>query len=246
MRYFVVPLQGEEIGCLWGAVHDNAASFVRRLDGPEAAFRARLVWSRRLRAAAREGLTPVEALCRWKGAPEDPEGGRIAADAPEQEAPSLESSERRVNPGYVDPLKDFFDQHEMTTWTDGTPIDRSRGWGPLTPWKLPDTDFPAVTVAAVRYLPVTRGDVVLGYLWASVADDAAYYMKRADAGSDGFNAGGIWVPRLREAADEELTPLQALRKWKGAPEDPRGGAIKADAQEQEAPSLDALKELAGQ
>ncbi|GLZ14105.1 hypothetical protein Acsp04_43400 [Actinomadura sp. NBRC 104425] len=59
-------------------------------------------------------------------------------------------------------------------------------------------------------------------------------------------AGVPWVLRLREASIEGLTPLQALRKWKGAPEDPRGGATKADAQEQEAPSLEALKELAGQ
>jgi hypothetical protein len=155
--------------------------------------------------------------------------------------------EEQVNPGHVDPLKDFFDQYRVATLPDGTPIDRSRGWEPtLSPWKLSDTDFPAVTEAAIRYLPVTRGDVVLGYLWASVADDAADSMERADAGEDGWNAGGIWVPRLREAANEGLTPLQALRKWKGAPEDPRGGAIKADAQEQEAPSLQALKELAGQ
>lgn len=76
VRYCIVTLQGGEIGCLWGAVHDNTASFVRRLDGPEAAFRAPLVWSRRLRAATGEGLTPVQALRRWKGAPEDQEGGR--------------------------------------------------------------------------------------------------------------------------------------------------------------------------
>ncbi|MEU6033914.1 hypothetical protein ABZ801_00735 [Actinomadura sp. NPDC047616] len=234
------------IGYLWAAVDGHAASFVRRVDGPEAAFRAPLVWSKRLRAAATEGATPLGALRKWKGAPEDPEGGGITADAPEREAETLSELKELANPGWVDPLQDFLVETQVQAWPDGTPMDRSKGWGPLAPMQLPETDYPALTEAAVRYLPVTRGDVVLGYLWASVTDDAAYYVERASAGDDGINAGGVWVPRLREAANEGLTPLQALRKWKGAPEDPRGGTIKADAREQQAPSLEALKERARQ
>ncbi|SEF44300.1 hypothetical protein SAMN04489712_10137 [Thermomonospora echinospora] len=243
VRYVEVTYRGEVIGCLWASVKYDAAGYVRRLEAePPEAFRAPLVWSRRLRAAKAEGLPALEALRRWRGAPEDPEGGTVVADAPERDADSYDALKKQLNPGHVDPMADFFAQ--TPTWPDGTPIDRSKGWDPLSPMKIPETDYPASTDGPVRYLPVTRGDTLLGYLWASAADDAAYYVGRTDAGADGWNAGVPWVLRLRRAQREGLTPLQALRRWKGAPEDPRAGTIAVDAHEQEASSLDDLKRLA--
>ncbi|WP_395992949.1 hypothetical protein [Actinomadura sp. 9N215] len=207
------------------------------------AFRAPLVWSKRLREACKDGLDPLEALQRWRGAPEDPEGGAIATDAPEGEAENKEALKELANPGYVDPLKDFFTKEP--TWPDGTPIDRRKVRETLGPLKIPETDYPASTDGPVRYFPVVLQGKVVGYLWASVTDDAAHWQDRGDAGALGKNAGVPWVQRLSEAGEEGLTPLQALRKWKGAPEDPRGGAIPADAEEREAPSLRALQELTG-
>ncbi|RKS74712.1 hypothetical protein BZB76_3229 [Actinomadura pelletieri DSM 43383] len=243
VRYVPVTLGGELIGYLWAANTEQAAGFVRRLKGPRAALRAPLLWSERLDAAATGGLEPLEALRKWRGAPEHAEGGGVPADAAEEEAKSVDELTERLNPDWVDPLKDFFAKEP--TWPDGTPIDRRKAWEPLGPMQVPATDYPASTDGPVRYYPVVLQGKVVGYLWASVADDAAYWQDRADAGALGYNAGVPWVLRLREAAREGLTPLQALRKWKGAPEDPRGGAIPADAEEREAPSLRALQELTG-
>ncbi|WP_121435133.1 hypothetical protein [Actinomadura pelletieri] len=231
------------IGYLYVSLPEFAAGFVRRREVMDMAFRAPVVWSERLTEACTDGLDPEEALQRWRGAPEDPEGGAIAADAPESEAESRDALEELANPGYVDPLKDFFAQEP--TWPDGTPIDRRKVRETLGPIKVPETDYPASTDGPVRYFSVVLQGKVVGYLWASVNDDAAYWQDRGDAGALGYNAGVPWVMRLREAGAQGLTPLQALRKWKGAPEDPRGGAIPADAEEREAPSLRALRELTG-
>ncbi|RFS85508.1 hypothetical protein D0T12_10780 [Actinomadura spongiicola] len=243
VRYVPVTLSGKVIGYLYAGKSESAAGFVRRLEVMDMAFHAPWVWSKRLTEARTAGLEALEALRKWRGAPEDPEGGAIAADAPEDEAESLDALEELANPGYVDPLKDFFAQEP--TWPDGTPIDRRKGWGPLSPMKVPETSYPASTDGPVRYFPVVLQGKVVGYLWASVSDDAAHWQDRGDAGALGYNAGVPWVMRLREAGAQGLTPLQALRKWKGAPEDPRGGAIPADAEEREAPSLRALQEFTG-
>lgn len=243
VRYVPVTLRGEVIGYLYASESESAAGFVRRLELMDTAFRAPWVWSKRLTEACTAGLDPLEALQKWRGAPEDPEGGGIAADAPEGEAESLGALEDLANPGYVDPRRD--DPPGEQTWPDGTPIDRRKGWGPLSPMKIPETDYPASTEGPVRYLPVVLRGKVVGYLWASVTDDAAHWQVRGDAGALGKNAGVPWVMRLREAGKQGLTPLEALRVWKGTPEDPRGGAIPADAEEHEAPSLRALQELTG-
>jgi hypothetical protein len=243
VRYVPVTLRGELIGCLWAAEKENAAGFVRKLDGPKEAFRAPLVWSHRLGEAADEGLEPVEVLNRWRGAPEDPEGGTIAPDAPEATAEDNDALGDLLNPGYVDPLKDYFTKEP--TLPDGTPMFRPSMAEPLGPMVLPETDYRSLTDQPVRYLPVVLGGRTVGYLWASVTDDAAHFKSRGDAGAVGKNAGVPWVLRLREAGREGLTPLQALRRWKGAPEDPQGGAIPADAEERVASSVDALKLLTG-
>ncbi|RSN43870.1 hypothetical protein DMH08_37555 [Actinomadura sp. WAC 06369] len=93
----------------------------------------------------------------------------------------------------------------------------------------------------MRYYPVTLHGRTIGYLWASALDDAASFVAHADAG-----AATVWSRRLHEAAIKGLTPRQALCAWKGAPEDPNGGAIPDDAEEQSALSLQALTALVEQ
>lgn len=70
--------------------------------------------------------------------------------------------------------------------------------------------------------------------------------RAARLGADvaGFRAGGVWPARLEQSKKEGLTPLAALRRWIGEPEDPVGGGIAADVQEQELPNSEAVKELA--
>ena len=49
--------------------------------------------------------------------------------------------------------------------------------------------------------------------------------------------------RLNRASAEGLTPIEAIRQWIGAPEDPAAGGIAADAQARELPSWWVLRTL---
>lgn len=241
VRYLPVTLGGQVIGYLWASPTSNAAGFVRRMQSAEQAFRAPLTWSDRLRKSYAEGLAPTDALRHWIGVPEDPEGGGIAAGEEEREAANLAELYEAVNPGTEPPPESVGPRGHLP---DGTPLDRSKGWGELSPFTLTKPGYSFQTDSPVRYLPVTRNGTVLGYLWASETDDAADYQRRVPAGAEGFRAGSLWISRLDQCKQEGLAPLEALRRWVGAPPDAQAGEIAADAQEHEAPSLAALKEIA--
>ena len=62
----------------------------------------------------------------------------------------------------------------------------------------------------VQYVPVRGEHQVLGYLWASDAEDAASFEPR-DVGDDDVCKEGLkWLDRLRSAYDRGLPPSQAL------------------------------------
>ncbi|GAA2832221.1 hypothetical protein GCM10010441_66040 [Kitasatospora paracochleata] len=71
-------------------------------------------------------------------------------------------------------------------------------------------EYPNSTDGPVEYVVVANTVGVVGYLWASVASDAAGVVQRDAAGSEGFNAMVAWVARLRDARARELAPAQAL------------------------------------
>jgi hypothetical protein len=96
----------------------------------------------------------------------------------------------------------------------------------------------------IRYLPVTRGEDLLGYVWASEANDAVGYQRCIGAGTNGASASSLWMSRFDEARQEGFTPLRALRRWIGVDEDPQAGGIAPDAEEQQAPSPQTLADLA--
>lgn len=237
--YLPVVMEGEVVGYLWAAESNDAISFLRRLAAPRDTFLAAAAWSDRLDQAEEEGLTPLQALRRWVGEPEDPEAGGIEAGAKEQRVPDLRTLEELANPGLVEPP---FDDDEF--FPDGTPMNRSKGWGDLSPFTLKLAAYRVQAEGAIRYLPVTRGRELLGYLWASDKENAAFFVKQTAAGIDATYAIGLWLSRLREAKQNGLSPLQALRRWVGEPEDSVGGCIAADAEEGEMSSVDALEELA--
>ncbi|GAA3969156.1 hypothetical protein GCM10023085_59350 [Actinomadura viridis] len=226
------------LGYLWASVDDRAAGFLRRKEFREA-FEPLLVWGERLQEAYEEGLGAREAIRRWAGRPEDAVAGGVPADAAERVEAGLEDLYRLADPDYEPSPLDSLGRGEFP---DGTPMDRSKGWGPLH-FELPpsydlDTDGP------VRYFPVVKGDVVLGYLWAAVEGEAAMYRAREDAGMDGANAASRWILSLRELYEEGVPALEALARCKAAPEDPRGGVIPAGATAEELPSLRDLERLA--
>lgn len=104
---------------------------------------------------------------------------------------------------------------------------------------MPDT-YQWETDSPVRYVPAMSGQRLLGYLWASVTDDATAFVPAKSAGMAGDNAGVAWIRRLRWAKANGISPLEALRRWAGQPEDPKCGQVPPDS-EQEAASLADLR-----
>ncbi|MEW9553846.1 hypothetical protein [Nonomuraea sp. NPDC050783] len=107
---------------------------------------------------------------------------------------------------------------------------------------MPDA-YPRTTSSAVRYVPVIKDDIVIGYLWAATTDDAAQYVPREQAGDPALDAAVVWTQRLRWAKANGVTPLQALRHWAGEGEDARAGRVPVGTPF-ELPTLAALVELA--
>ncbi|WP_405815218.1 hypothetical protein OG241_11915 [Streptomyces sp. NBC_01390] len=230
------------IGYLWASERNDGISFIRRLVAQRPTLLASVAWSERLDQAERDGLAPLQALRRWIGVPEDAEAGCIAADAVEQAAPDLRTLEELTNPEHKEPSSE--EENDDNSVVDEAMMDRSQGWEDLSPFTLERPGYAFLTDGPIRYLPVRRGRLLLGFLWASETDDAAYFIKRAGAGADGTYAEGRWISLLRRAKEEGLTPIQALHHWIGAPEDPVAGGIAADAVEQQLPDVQALEALA--
>ncbi|MFD3619298.1 hypothetical protein ACFWWT_29440 [Streptomyces sp. NPDC058676] len=78
----------------------------------------------------------------------------------------------------------------------------------------------------VRYVPVKddRGDV-LGYLWVSDSEPAASFEPQ-DVGDDTvYQAGLIWLQRLRSAYDRGLSPAAALVELSAMPDEKGAGHV---------------------
>lgn len=239
--YFWVLLRGRRIGCLWGSVRHQAAGFLLVPDVSESEMYAADVWEDRLAEAYAQDSQAAEAVRRWRGAAEDPVGGAIPADEEERQAPNLQALHQVVAPGYPVPEGPSV---QDGVFEDGTPADRSQGFGPLFS-ALPST-YPQQTAGPVRYLPVTLEGTVVGYVWASADGQAAGYVNREPAGTAGEVAAGLWKMRLSDSQQEGVPSLEALRRCALAPEDRLSGVIGQGAPEQELPGLDALRELARQ
>jgi hypothetical protein len=234
-----VVLSGRHIGFLWASVTDRAAGFMRRREFFQEGWYALFVWEERLRRSYAEGLPAREAVRRWIGRPEDPRGGGVPAGVPEGVANSLTEVEALADPGRPPSPGPLIQDGE---YPDGTPVDRSKGWGPLT-FEVPPT-YTLETRGPVRYLPVVRGSVLLGYLWASPTENAASYMERKDAGVAGVNAGSPWILRLRQLYEQGVPAIEALARCRTMPDDPSAGGVPQDVHEETAPSLQDLGRLA--
>ncbi|GAA3969208.1 hypothetical protein GCM10023085_59410 [Actinomadura viridis] len=237
--YLPVVLGEEPIGHLWASKYHPAAGFLVRPGPSTAALNASGIWEDRLAEAYEKGVPAPEAIRRWKGLPPDPQAGGVPGDAEEREAPNLSTLHATTAPSAPVPEGPFV---QDGAFPDGTPVDRSEGWGPLA-GVVPPT-YSKETDAPVRYIPVTRRGTVLGYVWASVAGEAASYVGRRSAGRDAEVAAGLWAFRLSRCFAEGVPALEALRRCKAAPDDPLAGAIGHGAEERELPSLAALRELA--
>ncbi|WP_414168313.1 hypothetical protein ACMATS_16640 [Streptoverticillium reticulum] len=97
--------------------------------------------------------------------------------------------------------------------------------------------------SSVHYVPVAKGERVLGYLWASDADDAAGFEPRSASGDAAFDAGAFWLQRLGDAKARGLSPTEALRELSAGSDVEAGHVI--PGMEADIASLDELRDLAG-
>ncbi|MFC0597323.1 hypothetical protein [Streptomyces palmae] len=105
-------------------------------------------------------------------------------------------------------------------------------------------EYEETTDHPVRYHTVQRDGQTLGYVWASVADEAAGYEPRTAAGEDAFKAGAGWLLRLRAAHGQGMTALAAL-DWVAARPASQEIGLVAEETPRESPSLGFLEELSG-
>jgi hypothetical protein len=238
--YLPVVSGADLLGHLYAAADNpKVCGFIRNLQFFDRSLDASSVWNQRLDQSYAEGLSAQDAVRRLRDAPDDPVAGAVPADAQEQWAPSLYELEAWLNP---DAPRSPGPLVQDGLYPDGTPADRSKGWGPLV--SVAPESYPQEAAGPVAYLPVVLGGNLLGYVWAAASGDAAGYLRRVPAGQAGQIAAGLWELRLAKAFRAGTDALQAIRTFRGLAEDFLSGTVPADAAEQQAPSLDDLKRLA--
>lgn len=247
--YYPVTLSGALVGYLWASVTHNSAGFMRNLPAQfpkedpfsDPSWRAVGPWASRLKDCFARGVSAQDAVRSWIGVAEDPEGGGIEAGAVEGNSETLEDLNQSLNPG-GQPMPSPFIQDGM--FPDGTPVDRSKGWGPLV--SAPVVRYPAETAGAVRFYPVTKEGGVLGWVWAALDGDGADYIPFDQAGQYGQAAGGWWRVWLSRAFEAGYTPLEALEYCRSQPENDTGGVIEPDAPIAEFDNLEQMRAWAEQ
>ncbi|WP_152486409.1 hypothetical protein [Nocardiopsis lucentensis] len=238
VRYRPITLGGRVIAYLWAATEEDAASCVMVLAAAEPIVRLGVAsqWSKRLQEAGDQGMTATQALEHWSGSPEDPVAGSLGG--PAREAANLDELYELANPGHESAPPPVRDRPEEPG------RGRAPDWGPLSPFTLDVRSYHPTTESAVRYLPVRDDEQVVGYLWAAETDDAASFIATTASGRAGSVAKSHWIRWMVERRNEELSPLEALRRAAREPETPYGGRVPPDTPEATAPSLRALEEIA--
>lgn len=236
--YLPVMLGGRHVGYLWAGEDDRSASFIRRNEFLDEAFETPFVWIRRLREAHARGLPARQAIREWIGAPEDPVGGAVPAGACE-ETGRMDELRALANPGERRPPWATLDEDLFGAGAQSGDLEDL-----VPPAAEGPMGYRLEAEGPIRYLPVVRDGVILGYLWASAEEGAAMYLRRADAGLDGGNAGVPWIVRLRELYAAGVPAEQILARCQDMPADERAGGVPRDAKEQDLPGLEELKSLA--
>lgn len=102
--------------------------------------------------------------------------------------------------------------------------------------------------SAVFFVPVASQGTLVGYLWASVRDDAAGFiccLRGAAALSlSPDRLTDFWRDRLHTSEQRGLAPIATLHNMAGAPTDASYGTVAATARPQRARTLHRLFERA--
>ncbi|MQY24439.1 hypothetical protein [Nocardia macrotermitis] len=246
--YYPVTRRDKLLGYLYASVSWDTAGFLRNLPSwrhfnpfSDPSGDASEVWEDRLDACYAKGMSAQDAVRSWVGVAEDSKAGGIAADVVEGHSETLEGLNQSLNPGGPEVPNPWI-QNGM--YPDGTPVDRSEGWGDLV--SAPVVRYPEETKGRVAFYPVTKEGGVLGWVWAAMDGDAADYIPFRQSGWYGFGAGGLWIQRLSEAFNRGDTPLEALEYCRTFPEDNMSGLIEPDAPIGEFDNLQQMRDWADQ
>ncbi|WP_327245082.1 hypothetical protein [Streptomyces sp. NBC_01320] len=102
-----------------------------------------------------------------------------------------------------------------------------------------------VTQGPVQYVRVASGSgKVLGYVWANDEGDAAGWVTPSALGPNEINAGAAWLRKLWAAKARGIAPTTLLAELVRDTSDIKGSGV-VPGSLSEAPTLAALKELAG-
>lgn len=240
--YLPVVRNGELIGYLWAGINSNAASYMRRMSADTDNITAPEFWRKRLMENFRNRLTPEQAIQHWIGVPPHPRCGGIPTGAIPQHAPSKQALWEKLNP--EGPPLGEGPMVQDGEFSDGTPLDRSKGWS--TPHSVPTPTYSSETTSPVHYLPVTKNGKLTAYLWASPTEQAAGYLPCRNAGRDALTGAGLWRSRLSHSYSAGHSALAAIRYCRTFPYDHLSGVIGPNAPEHVARNLDELRGIAGQ
>lgn len=240
VNYYMIRWEGLSIGALLAQGERNtrflavmgATDLETRISSSEA-------WGSRPSKDAEEGHGPIESIRRWKGVPSQSGVGEIPQDARLHTCADLEELDRILNPGY-EPEKDTISErvHDFLT-------SRGRDRGPFVTKRV-DTGYRILARGEVLYRPVRMEGTLIGFLWASDAENARGYEPRPVAGPSAWRAESWWIDQAAEAAARGLTPAGALRERIGMPEDPVGGRLDSSDDELIAASTRELRQIARQ
>lgn len=103
--------------------------------------------------------------------------------------------------------------------------------------------YAETTYGPVSFLALRDGDVVLGYLWWSDAEDAADYLGDVSAGPRGLAAGSPWFLALEREKALGLAPSEAVQEFLVHP--PRAHRGVLDTQQQDVSSFAELRRISG-
>ncbi|MGW7364326.1 hypothetical protein ACWGI8_13070 [Streptomyces sp. NPDC054841] len=105
--------------------------------------------------------------------------------------------------------------------------------------------YATTTDKPVQHVTVAdRQGTILGYVWANDEDDAADWKVRRAGGDEAFNMGALYVSKLHEAKARGIAPTAALAELVRDSDSAKPSHIVPGSLEQ-APSLEAVKDLAG-
>lgn len=239
MRYVPVVVEGAIAGYLYATDWSEWLQFMGTTGRLDYGFvsDAEEHWRRRAAAYRRQGLNALRAMEAARHEPADEYGGKIPGDAEVAEVEDWNGLRAIAKPDF-DPANPYKDASMV-------------GWGPgdreepeLVSYQVWQS-YGVLADGPCVYRPVRMGDKMIGYLWASPAENAAGFEPNLRVRPESDYAEGWWLREFTKQHMRGLNALEAIRARIGEAEHPRGGRVDGGDEERDVESLDALQRLAG-